>query len=117
MTATENKSNMLEQAKATGKTPWIAFTGLDGSGKTTMVEKFVAYLEAKGYKVKRDRLPHDRYLVTDLLDKSTSKYTDRMLFALDNRLFDEELREWKHDPEIEVVVTQRCYLAMVSSPN
>lgn len=38
-------------------TRWIAVTGLDGSGKTTLVDNLVKFLESKGFKVYRDRFP------------------------------------------------------------
>ena len=91
-------------------TKWIVVSGLDGSGKTTLVEDLDCYLTGLGYRVKRDRLPHDHYLVGTLLDKSTSKYTDRMLFALDNRLFDEELQKWIESDAYDFIITQRGYL-------
>lgn len=73
---------------------WIVVTGLDGSGKTSLVENLTKWFsEEKNLSVYRDRFPHDHYLVKDLLNKSKDKYTDRLLFALDNRLFGTELKE------------------------
>ena len=70
------------------KTLWIAVSGLDGSGKTTLVDNLQEWLSTeKKLTVMRDRLPHDRYLVTDLLNQSKDTYTDRLLFAVDNRIF------------------------------
>ena len=46
------------------KTLWVAISGLDGSGKTTLVDSLKTWFEEKGLKVKRDRLPHDRYIVS-----------------------------------------------------
>lgn len=92
-------------------TKWIVVSGLDGSGKTTLVDNLERYfLGTMKQSVKRDRLPHDPYLVGTLLDKSTSKYTDRMLFALDNRLFAEEYQKWSNSGEYDVVLTQRGFL-------
>ena len=91
-------------------TKWIVVSGLDGSGKTTLVGGLQQYLVAQGLAVKRDRLPHDEYLVKTLLDKSTDKYTDRMLFALDNRLFAEEYADWFTSGEYDFIVTQRGFL-------
>ena len=92
------------------KTLWIAVTGLDGSGKTGLVDNIGEWLNGKGKKVYRDRLPHDEYLVKNLLDKSEDRYTDRMLFALDNRLFGTELRKIQDSGEYDFVITQRCFL-------
>lgn len=93
------------------KAKWIVVTGLDGSGKTTLVDNLVTWFqEKKGYKVMRDRFPHDRYLVKDLLNKSHDRYTDRLLFALDNRLFGTELQERIDSGEYDVIITQRGFL-------
>lgn len=93
------------------KTAWIVVTGLDGSGKTSLVSNLTSWLvEEKHLKVKRDRFPHDRYLVKDLLNKSKDRYTDRLLFALDNRLFGTELAETMASGEYDVIITQRGFL-------
>ena len=93
------------------KTAWIVVTGLDGSGKTSLVSNLTSWLsEEKKLKVKRDRFPHDRYLVKDLLNKSKDRYTDRLLFALDNRLFGTELAEIIESGKYDVIVTQRGFL-------
>lgn len=93
------------------KTKWIVVTGLDGSGKTSLVSNLTSWLsEEKKLKVKRDRFPHDRYLVKDLLDKSKDRYTDRLLFALDNRLFGTELAEIIESGKYDFIVTQRGFL-------
>ena len=86
-------------------------TGLDGSGKTSLVSNLTSWLsEEKKLKVKRDRFPHDQYLVKDLLNKSKDRYTDRLLFALDNRLFGTELAEIIESGEYDIVITQRGFL-------
>ena len=92
-------------------TKWIVVTGLDGSGKTSLVSNLTSWLsDEKQLKVKRDRFPHDRYLVKDLLDKSKDRYTDRLLFALDNRLFGTELSEIIESGEYDIIITQRGFL-------
>lgn len=93
------------------KTKWIVVTGLDGSGKTSLVSNLTSWLvEEKQLKVKRDRFQHDRYLVKDLLNKSKDRYTDRLLFALDNRLFGTELSEIIEAGKYDVIITQRGFL-------
>lgn len=92
-------------------TLWVVVTGLDGSGKTSLVDNLAGWFSnEKNFKVMRDRFPHDRYLVKDLLNKSKDRYTDRLLFALDNRLFGTELREIISSCEYDVVITQRGFL-------
>lgn len=93
------------------KTLWIACSGLDGSGKTTLVDNLYDWFtNEKGLFVYRDRLPHDRYIVTDLLNKSKDSYTDRLLFAVDNRIFGTKLRDILKSGEYDIVLTQRCFL-------
>lgn len=94
----------------TEKTLWIAVTGLDGSGKTTLVENLQKWFENQGKKVYRDRLPHDQYLVKELLDQSKDSYTDRLLFALDNRIFGTKLRAILEEGNYDIILTQRCFL-------
>lgn len=92
------------------KTLWVVVTGLDGSGETSLVTNLVTYFERKKFKVKRDRFPHDPYLVKTLLDKSKDSYTDRILFALDNRIFGTELSEIIDSNEYDIIITQRGFL-------
>lgn len=90
---------------------WIVVSGLDGSGKTTLVDNLEAWMrKEKELRVKRSRLPHDRYLVKELLDVSNDAYTDRLLFAVDNRIFAERFRSWQSSGEYDVVLTQRGFL-------
>lgn len=95
---------------AAKKVVWIAVTGLDGSGKTTLVDNLEKRFVEKGKKVYRDRLPHDQYLVKTLLDKSKDSYTDRLLFALDNRIFGTKLKSMQEAGEYDIILTQRCFL-------
>lgn len=93
------------------KAIWIVVTGLDGSGKTTLIDNLEKYLvEVKGLRVKRDRFPHDKYLTKTLLNKSQDSYTDRLLFALDNRLLGMELKQAIESGNYDVVITQRGFL-------
>lgn len=87
---------------------WIAVTGLDGSGKTTLVDNLEKYFIENGKTVYRSRLPHDEYIVQELLNKSSDSYTDRMLFAVDNRLFGTELKKIRNN--YDIILTQRCFL-------
>ena len=92
------------------KALWVVVTGLDGSGKTTLVDNLKEWFIQNGKKVYRDRFPHDRYLVKELLNKSKDSYTDRLLFALDNRVFGTELHEIINSGDYDIVVTQRGFL-------
>lgn len=93
------------------KTLWIAVSGLDGSGKTTLVEDLQEWIsKEKSLSVMRDRLPHDRYIVSDLLNQSKDTYTDRLLFAVDNRIFGTMLEDTIKSEKYDIILTQRCFL-------
>lgn len=92
------------------KAKWIVVSGLDGSGKTTLVDNLEKWITEQKRRVKRSRLPYDEYLVRDLLNVSNDSYTDRMLFALDNRIFATHLREWQNSGEYDFIITQRGFL-------
>lgn len=93
------------------KTLWIAVSGLDGSGKTTLVDDLQDWIsKEKGLSVLRDRLPHDRYIVTDLLNQSKDTYTDRLLFAVDNRIFGTMIEDVIKSEKYDIILTQRCFL-------
>lgn len=92
------------------KTLWIAVTGLDGSGKTTLIDKLEKWFTDKNKSVYRSRLPHDEYLVKTLLNESKDSYTDRMLFALDNRIFGTKLKNILKEDNYDIILTQRCFL-------
>lgn len=90
--------------------PWVVVSGLDGSGKTTLCENLEKEFTKSGMRVMRSRLPNDRYLVKELLNVSDDPYTDRMLFALDNRLFATRFRGWQNSGKYDVILTQRGFL-------
>lgn len=93
------------------ETIWLAVSGLDGSGKTTLVDNLEKWIkEEKNLTVLRDRLPHDKYLVSELLNQSEDSYTDRLLFAVDNRIFGSKLKKIIQSEKYDIVLTQRCYL-------
>jgi len=89
---------------------WIVVTGLDGSGKTTLVDNLCTWLTSQGKRVKRDRFPHDEYLTKKLLNRCQDPYTDRLLFALDNRLTATIIQEALESGEYDYVITQRGFL-------
>ena len=89
---------------------WIVVSGLDGSGKTSLVQNLSEWLKKENKRVKTSRLPYDKHLVKDLLNVSKDVYTDRMLFALDNRLFAEHFKDWKDSGDYDIILTQRGFL-------
>jgi thymidylate kinase len=74
---------------------WIVVTGLDGSGKSTLVARLAEEWDARAF-----RLPYHDF-VREFLDRSGggSPYgdvqTDRLLFALDARLANYAIREFR----------------------
>ena len=97
------------------KIPWIVITGLDGSGKTSLVDNFEKLFSDANLRVKRFRSPHDRYLIHDLLNVSGDGepmkdcYTDRLIFALDNRILGTRIRHWDNPEEFDVLLSQRGF--------
>lgn len=87
------------------KAKWIVVTGLDGSGKTTLVNSLAEYYREKGFNVKTAHLPYDTHLGTEILPKLKHAYSDRLLFALDNHIFAAELEEWLF--EYDIIISQR----------
>lgn len=95
--------------------PWIVVTGLDGSGKTTLVDNLEKFFQDKDLRVKRTRSPHDEYLTKTLLNVSGSgspdadSYTDRTIFMLDNRILGSRIKEWRDSGEYDLILSQRGF--------
>ena len=100
-----NGSVLKEDNMPKGKAKWIVVTGLDGSGKTHLVEDLANYYRNKGLKVKTAHLPYDKHLGTKVLPKLKMSYSDRLLFALDNHIFAAQLEEWMS--EYDIIISQR----------
>lgn len=96
-------------------TPWIVVTGLDGSGKTLLLDNFEKLFNDAGLRVKRFRSPHDQYLIHDLLNVSgdgepmKDRYTDRLIFALDNRILGTRIRHWDESGDFDILISQRGF--------
>ena len=95
--------------------PWIVVTGLDGSGKTTLVDNLEKFFQEKDLRVKRTRSPHDEYLTKTLLNVSGSgspdadSYTDRTIFMLDNRILGSRITKWRGSGEYDLILSQRGF--------
>lgn len=87
------------------KATWIVITGLDGSGKTHLVDNLAEHYRSQGLKVKTAHLPFDKHLGVEVLPKLQLKYSDRLLFALDNHIFAAQLQEWFD--EYDIIISQR----------
>ena len=77
--------------------PWIVVTGLDGSGKSHLVEWLASRIGARKF-----RLPFNRFVRGCLARSGEGTqfgdvHTDRLLFALDGRLANYEIRQWRRE--------------------
>lgn len=89
----------------TKKATWIVVTGLDGSGKTNLVNSLAEHYRAKGLRVATAHLPFDTHLQKEVLPMLKYSYSDRLLFALDNRIFASHLMSWLY--QYDVIISQR----------
>ncbi len=95
--------------------PWVVVTGLDGSGKTTLVDNLEKWFGEKGQRVKRTRSPHDEYLTKTLLNVAGSgspdkdSYTDRTIFMLDNRILGSRIEQWRESDKYDLILSQRGF--------
>ena len=92
---------------------WIVITGLDGTGKTTLKKDLTWYFRGRELTTKDFKLPYDTHLLS-LLDviggglPYKDNYTDRMLFALDNRLVGTAyVPMWQKN--YDILISQRGY--------
>ena len=75
---------------------WIVITGLDGSGKSTLVARLAEERGARQF-----RLPYHAFVRPFLAQSGAGLpfgdvHTDRLLFALDARLANYAIREFRH---------------------
>ena len=95
--------------------PWIVVTGLDGSGKTTLVDNLEKFFFFLIIRLKRTRSPHDEYLTKTLLNVSgcgspdKDSYTDRTIFMLDNRILGSRINKWRNSGEYDLIISQRGF--------
>lgn len=97
---------------------YIALEGIDGSGKTTQVEKITEYFKSKGKKVVRTREPRKVGLIGDIVQKVLQgkivmpATALQYLFSTERVIHHEELVI----PELKkgnVVVTDRCFWSAI----
>lgn len=88
--------------------PWIVVTGLDGAGKTTLVGRLDS-----SYAASRFRLPYHDFVRPCLARSGAGEpfgdvQTDRLLFALDARLANYQIRDWRR--EGRTLISQRGWM-------
>lgn len=95
---------------------WIVVTGLDGSGKTTLCQDLQKYFEENGRKVAFFHSPYDQYIQKELLNQSKDEYTDRLLFAIDNRLLGQKIEDIDKTGKdedgnpVDIIISQRAWI-------
>ena len=88
--------------------PWIAVTGLDGSGKTDLVRRLALNFKARSF-----RLPYHEFVKEGLRRSGGGTpfgdvYTDRLIMAADARLTNYRIRDWRRRHSL--LVSQRHWL-------
>jgi hypothetical protein len=88
--------------------PWIVVTGLDGAGKTTLVERLESSCAASSF-----RLPYHDFVHPCLARSGAGEpfgdvQTDRLLFSLDARLANYQIRDWRR--EGRTLISQRGWM-------
>lgn len=82
----------------------IAICGLDGSGKTSIVDKLIGELEKRGIKTHRVKEPHIRML-THLFRLYEDPYIDTLIFAVDRLILQRSIKEMLREG---IVISERC---------
>jgi thymidylate kinase len=90
------------------RAPWVVVTGLDGSGKTTLVRQLV-----EQYGGHRFRLPYHDFVLPALRRSGAGTpfgdvHTDRLVLAADARLTNYLIREWRG--RYRLLVSQRGWM-------
>ena len=108
----------LELRKNPYKGLYIAVEGIDGSGKTTQVEKLSKYFESKGKVVVKTREPRKEGVIGDLVhqvltgERKMSARALQYLFSTDRVLHHEEVIE-PSLREGKIVISDRCFWSAV----
>ena len=109
--ALDDRSSTARQpqcAVRSTSSPWIVVTGLDGAGKTTLVRRLESCFAAS-----RFRLPYHDFVRPCLARSGAGEpfgdiQTDRLLFSLDARLANYQIRDWRR--EGRTLISQRGWM-------
>ena len=108
----------LELRRNPYKGVYIAVEGIDGSGKTTQVERLSKYFESKGKVVVKTREPRKEGVIGDLVhqvltgERKMSARALQYLFSTDRVLHHEEVIE-PSLREGKIVISDRCFWSAV----
>jgi len=100
------------------KGKYIVIEGIDGSGKTTQVERIVAYFKSKGKKVIQSREPRKTGVIGEIVQKVLNRELKmprlalQYLFATDRVLSQEEIII----PALkrgDIVISDRCFWSAI----
>ena len=100
------------------KGKYIVIGGIDGSGKTTQVERIVAYFKSKGKKVIQSREPRKTGVIGEIVQKVLNRELKmprlalQYLFATDRVLSQEEIII----PALkrgDIVISDRCFWSAI----
>ncbi|MDA3815123.1 MAG: AAA family ATPase [Patescibacteria group bacterium] len=92
------------------KAPWIVITGLDGTGKTTLVKELARDYGEGAFTF---HLPYSDFVIPSLEISGRGKpfgdvHTDRLIFATDARLTNQHLKKWRE--ENSIIFSQRGWM-------
>ncbi len=88
--------------------PWVVVTGLDGSGKSTLVFRIVVEHGAHHFRLPFHDFVHPALTLSGHGTPFGDVHTDRLVFAADARLTNYRIRRWRD--EHPLVVSQRGWI-------
>lgn len=92
---------------------FIVFEGIDGSGKTTLIESVKKYLESRGRKVKTTREPTSGTIGSFVRDTDgLTPESEALLFTADRACHTEEIEKWLSDGYD--VIADRYYASTIA---
>ncbi len=97
---------------------YIAFVGIDGSGKTSVANAIKSWLESKGKKCVLVKEPDTSSRIGELIklaERGVLNYDAKimaLLFAANRLEFCEKIRKWKEKGFI--IISDRCYICSIA---
>lgn len=96
--------------KSNNITPWIVVTGLDGAGQKTLIKGLLQFFPENTFSF---HLPYSEFVLSSLKISGNGKpmsdtQTDRLAFALDARLANYHIAEWRK--KYNLVLSKRGWM-------